>query len=507
MIARLGLAAFGVAGLVTACIAPGAGVQQRARTVDGSRACAATGAIRPRRCAAPVRDGDHGRGRSGRPDHHFFWVAGARWRVLAFIWQVQRPTILDWPSHLASTGWLCQCVSAVFVSLFTARQDYRRIASIGIGSTVTSTLSMLLFIPAAPYASTFLGCQALGFADRPADGPGLVPRHGAMAGAAGAASRGARQAGSAGAAGKLPHRVVHCLRGRPIDICLARCCNRNSSVSMAWRSASRRRPISASSRSARSCFRSSARCKESEDRKVDLLFRSSWILNVLAASALGALIPVAGPLLHVWTGAEVAAEAARVLVVMSIAGILGSSANVFGFYLLAQGRSRSNALIALITGVVTLVTSAIVLPSFGWQAAGWSACAGMIAQMATIVMLLRRSFDLPGMWPRVIHCVLMPLGIGIATALALRYGLDRAPFQLAPSWWSVGVSRVADGCDHLRRRGCRVAAGAVSKRLLAGLAGHCQSLRAPEGHLGHVRNRRNRRICAAMRSSRPTSRD
>jgi hypothetical protein len=79
------------------------------------------------------------------------------------------------------------------------------------------------------------------------------------------------------------------------------------------------------------------------------------------------------------------------------------------------------------------------LPRFGWQAAGWSACAGMIAQMVTIVLLLRRSFDLADMWPRVVHCVLMPLGIGIATALALRYGLHRAPFLLAPSWWSVGV--------------------------------------------------------------------
>jgi hypothetical protein len=124
---------------------------------------------------------------------------------------------------------------------------------------------------------------------------------------------------------------------------------------------------------------------------------------------------------------------------LSIAGILGSSANVFGFYLLAHGRSRSNALIALITGVVTLVTSAIALPRFGWQAAGWSACAGMIAQMATIVFLLHRSFDLAGMWSRIVHCVLMPLGIGIATALAVRYGLDRAPLQLAPSWWSVGA--------------------------------------------------------------------
>ena len=48
--------------------------------------------------------------------------------------------------------------------------------------------------------------------------------------------------------------------------------------------------------------------KESDDRIADLLFRASWVLNLLAAIVLGALIPVAGPLLYAWTGEEVAVE-------------------------------------------------------------------------------------------------------------------------------------------------------------------------------------------------------
>jgi O-antigen/teichoic acid export membrane protein len=167
---------------------------------------------------------------------------------------------------------------------------------------------------------------------------------------------------------------------------------------------------------------------------------------VLAASALGGLIPVAGPLLHLWTGAEVATEAQNVLVILSIAGILGSSTNVFAFYLLAQGRSSSNALISLLTGVFTLATSAIALPYFGWQAAGWSACCGMIAQMVTTMILLRRRFSLTGMWSRLIHFVLMPLGVGIATALALRYGFRVAQLDQALGWWYVvGVYLLAAG--------------------------------------------------------------
>ncbi len=161
--------------------------------------------------------------------------------------------------------------------------------------------------------------------------------------------------------------------------------------------------------------------KESSDRKADLLFRSSWVLNVLAASALGALIPVAGPLLHLWTGAEVATEAQQVLVVLSIAGMLGCTTNAFAFYLLASGQSRSNALITLVTAVFTLATSAVALPYFGWQAAGWSACVGMVAQIVTTIILLRQNFSLTDIWLRVAHFVLQPLATGIVTAIALRY--------------------------------------------------------------------------------------
>lgn len=439
VIARLGLAAFGVAGLVTACIAPALVFSN------------ALGLSTARELALRLGPSDRDDARrlfataiavaaaAGGLITIFFWVAGAPLARLGFHLAGPAADDLGLAFTLASAGWLCQCVSAVFVSLFTARQDYRRIASIGIVSTVVSTLSMLLLIPAAPYASTFLGCQALGFATGllmalvwsrgmgqwlapPAlhrEALGKLVRLGGWQVAA---------QGGALLAGQADRYLLGALL-QPQFVGFYGVAQRLQEATYIG--------ILKVGEILFPFF--STLQKESEDRKVDLLFRSSWILNVLAASALGALIPVAGPLLHVWTGAEVAAEAARVLVVLSIAGIFGSSANVFGFYLLAQGRSRSNARIALVTGVVTLVTSAIVLPSFGWQSAGWSACAGMTAQMTTIVLLLHRSFDFTGMWLRIVHCVLMPLGVGIGTALALRYGLDHAPFHLAPSWWSVGA--------------------------------------------------------------------
>jgi O-antigen/teichoic acid export membrane protein len=338
-------------------------------------------------------------------------------------------------------GWFCQCLSAVVLALFTARQDYPRLASIGIVNVIISTASTVVLIPRWPHASTLLGCQALGFAaallmafaiarrvmgewlarpalHRPALGDlfnlgfwqFVAQGGGLIAMQADRYLLGAflspQFVGFYTIAQRL-HQVVYIGILKVGEILF---------------------PFF------------SALQKESAERIADLLFRSSCILNVLGASALGALIPVAGPLLYLWTGAEVADEAQRVLVVLSISGIMGCSVNVFSFYLLANGRSRSIALISLVTMAFTLSTSAVALPWFGWQAAGWSSLIGTAAQIVATVILLRQSFDLADMWSRIAHFVLLPLGAGIATALVLRYLAGNQLFDVAPRWWYVGGS-------------------------------------------------------------------
>ncbi|WP_283806439.1 lipopolysaccharide biosynthesis protein [Bradyrhizobium murdochi] len=435
---RLGVAAFGVAGLVTACVAP-------ALAFSNALALSMT-----RELALRLDPSERNDARrifatalmlalaTGCGIVTIFALAGAPLARIGFHLSGPSADDLGLAFVLASAGWLCQCLSAVFLALFTARQDYRRVASISIISTVVATSSMLLLIPRWPQASTFLGCQALGFATslvlafgwsrrvigewlaRPTIDRGSLGNLVKLGGWQLAAQSGALIAAQADRylLGALlqPQFVGFYTIAQRLEEAVYIGVLKVGEILFPFFSA----------------------LKETDDRKADLLFRSSWILNVLAASALGGLIPVAGPLLHLWTGAEVAAEAQRVLVILSIAGILGSGSNVFAFYLLAQGRSSSNALIALLTGVFTVATSAIALPYFGWQAAGWSACVGMIAQLVTVVILLRRHFGLAGMRLRLTHFVLMPIGVGIATALALRYGFRNAQLDQAIGWWYVG---------------------------------------------------------------------
>ena len=54
-----------------------------------------------------------------------------------------------------------------------------------------------------------------------------------------------------------------------------------------------------------------------------------------------------------------------------------------------------------------------------------------------MTLLLRRSFDLPDIWWRVWHFVLMPIGVGLVCALLLRAGITGYGFGLKFSWWQV----------------------------------------------------------------------
>jgi O-antigen/teichoic acid export membrane protein len=438
---RLGLTAFGVAGLVTACVAP-------ALAFSTALSLAATRELAQR--LAPDERDDARRffatalllaGVIGGLIAMILCFGGAPLARLAFNLNDNVANDLELAFVFGAVGWFCQCLSAVFLALFTARQDYPRIASIGIVNVVISTASTVVLIPRWPHASTLLGCQALGIAT------GLLM------------------------AFTIARRVMGEWLARPALHRLALGDLFNLGL---WQFVAQGGGLIAmqADRYLLGAFLSpqfvgfytiaqrlyqvvyigilkvgeilfpffSALQKESAERIADLLFRSSWILNVLGASALGALIPVAGPLLYLWTGAEVADEAQRVLVVLSISAIMGCSVNVFSFYLFANGRSRSLALISLVTAVFTLATSAVVLPWFGWRAAGWSSLVGAAAQTVTTAILLRQSFDLADMWSRITHFIVLPLGAGIATALALRYLAGNQLFDVALRWWYVGGS-------------------------------------------------------------------
>jgi O-antigen/teichoic acid export membrane protein len=438
---RLGVSVFGIAGLVTACIAP-------ALAFTNALASSTTREL-ARRLAQDERE----------EARRFFatalWLAGVGGLPIAAILALAGPLIARRIFHLdgevasdlarafmfGAAGWLSQCILMVFFALFTARQSYARLASISVVNVVVSTSAMLVLIPLWPEASTYLGCQALGFAagllmafilacrtiGEWIAGPALHrgPLKGLldMGGWQFVAQSGGLIAGQADryllGVFLAPQFVGYYTIAQQLETAIYAGILRIGETLFPFFSSLQ---------------------KESSTRIADLLFRSSWVLNVLAATFLGAVIPVAGPLLYAWTGREVAIAAQALLAMLAVAGMLGCASNVFAYYLLANGRSRATAVITLVTALVTLAASAVTLSYFGWQAAGWGVLLGMITQIAVTTILLRQSFELADIWSRLVYLVLQPLGTGIVTAIGLRYFIADRLFYHVPHWWFVGVS-------------------------------------------------------------------
>jgi O-antigen/teichoic acid export membrane protein len=483
VISHLGIAEFGFAGLIAACVAP-ALIFSNALSQMTARELA-------QQLSADLRD----EARQVFATALFLGLAIGTLIVLLLL--LVGPSLArhlfnlegSHADHLVLTfafggfGWLFQCLAGIFLALFTARQDYARLAKVSIGATSLATLLMLVTVPRWPLASTFIGCQAAGFAasltlalwfgrcalsdwmSGPALHPGPLRRLAHVGSWQLAAQGGGVVSGQAdryllGVFLQTRHVGFYNVAQR-LEEAIYIGVSKIGEVLF---------PLF------------SAMLQESEERRADMLFRASWILNLLAVSVLGGLIPVAGGVLRLWTNADVASEGEHVLVVLALAGIVGSGTNVFALYLLSSGRTRANAVISLVTAVTILMTSALVLPVFGWQAAGWSSFAGMVAQMIVMVWLMRSSFNLRDAGSRIVHFVLVPLALGVFSALVLRSFLTGVMGGNAETWWqvvalycvsagSVGVAVIIASSLGPHGATCRRDLGRVAAHFLPGRRG------------------------------------
>jgi O-antigen/teichoic acid export membrane protein len=164
-----------------------------------------------------------------------------------------------------------------------------------------------------------------------------------------------------------------------------------------------------------------AEAMSSLERRADLFARVSWILNTLAACALGSVMALAHGILLVWTGKSVADNGSGVLSILSLAGLVGSGANALNFYLLGTGRPQVNFIVALLTAIVSCCVSALLLPHFGLSAAGYGALTAMCAQIVTVIIIVKSSFGSNLPMSRIFSVICMPLTIGIGLGFSFRF--------------------------------------------------------------------------------------
>ena len=176
----------------------------------------------------------------------------------------------------------------------------------------------------------------------------------------------------------------------------------------------------------------SALSSETAEAKADKLIRTTWLLTLLAASILVPLVPFAQPLLSLWINPEIGAQAYSILQYLAIGGTLGCVSNASYFFLLGNGHSRVIAELTFATGATTVGAALWLLPAYGFAAAALPGIASMIVQQVVLYRVLRRSI-LANRLSRVsFFCAAqLPVFVSIAVCLTgLRLGIQ----HLSTTW-------------------------------------------------------------------------
>lgn len=125
--------------------------------------------------------------------------------------------------------------------------------------------------------------------------------------------------------------------------------------------------------------------------RVPLLLTSSWVTNAVAAVALAPLIPLSTSLVSLWVGPEAIPAGVPILRTLVSAGIIGSGTNALTYFMLGQGYAGLLAKVNLAHCAIVLGASIILLLWLGPLAAG----AGFL--VANIMRLGYLSWRLPRM--------------------------------------------------------------------------------------------------------------
>ncbi len=126
-------------------------------------------------------------------------------------------------------------------------------------------------------------------------------------------------------------------------------------------------------------------------RRADFFLRANWMINLLGASALAPLIPLADSLITLWVGANAAELGAPILRTLAMAGIAGCGINLYYYFALGTGQQAKLAALTTAHALMTVLFTVIALTFWGPLAAG----AGYL--LANIIRLLL------GMWLTRLH--------------------------------------------------------------------------------------------------------
>lgn len=176
----------------------------------------------------------------------------------------------------------------------------------------------------------------------------------------------------------------------------------------------------------------SALSDESTEVKADKLIRATWLLTLLASSILIPLVPLAQPLLSLWINPDIGAQAYRALQFLAVGGTLGCATNASYFFLLGNGHSRLIAELTAVTGIITIGSALWLLPDYGFAAAALPGILAMVAQQVVLTRILRRTIPARRLAGLAFFCSAQ---LPLVTALLVSLGALQSGLGLFATTW------------------------------------------------------------------------
>ena len=175
---------------------------------------------------------------------------------------------------------------------------------------------------------------------------------------------------------------------------------------------------------------------DTEERKANILVKSTWITTSVAVTLLVSVIPFAHPLILLWMKNEsIANQGEGVLQTICIAGAFGSATTAGYFFLLGIGKTQKITYIAILTGLVTVVASLVVLPIFGLKGAGWSALLASMVQSIAITRVMHTALKNVVPFSAILTAIFGPILTGTIVAFSV-YHFFSIGFT---NWLSLGI--------------------------------------------------------------------
>ena len=176
-------------------------------------------------------------------------------------------------------------------------------------------------------------------------------------------------------------------------------------------------------------------------QRATFFVRASWLMNMVAVTALAPLIPLADSLVTLWVGADAASAASPILRTLATAAVIGSGANVYVYFAMASTESPRAAILTIAHSAFLAVSTVVLIGLLGPVAAGAGYVLANLLRLLIVTQLSSRYFVSAIRPKELIASTLPPLAGGLLAS----WLISIMPLPSASDWFRLAFTYMMTG--------------------------------------------------------------